>query len=147
MTPVTRPASEFQCTRSPTLNIGIDLDLLHRSCRPHLGSGTMFGVVERAHTMKRSTPTVKPTRDPIYTIGHSTRTHTELVDTLRAWKVSTLVDIRRFTRSRTNPQFNERVLGPRLRKDGIVYLALPALGGRRAKSKVADPMRNAGWQN
>ena len=97
--------------------------------------------------MKRSTPTVKPTRDPIYTIGHSTRTYTELVDTLRAWKVSTLVDIRRFTRSRTNPQFNERVLGPRLRKDGIVYLALPALGGRRAKSKVADPMRNAGWQN
>ena len=100
-----------------------------------------------ARTMKRSTPTVGPTRHPLYTIGHSTRTYTELVETLRAWNVSTLVDIRRFTQSRTNPQFNESVLGPCLRKDGIAYLALPALGGRRSKSKVADPVRNAGWQN
>ena len=97
--------------------------------------------------MKRSTPTIKLTRYPLYTIGHSTRTYTEFVDALRAWKVSTLVDIRRFTRSRTNPQFNERILGPRLRKDGIAYLVLPELGGRRSKSKVADPLRNAGWQN
>ena len=97
--------------------------------------------------MKRSTPPTKPTRCPLYTIGHSTRTYTELFEVLRAWNVSTLVDIRRFTRSRTNPQFNERVLGPRLRKGGIAYLALPALGGRRSKSKEADPLRNAGWHN
>lgn len=93
----------------------------------------------RERTMKRTTPTVGPTRHPVYTIGHSTRTYTELVETTRAWNVSTLVDIRRFTQSRTNPQFNESVLGPCLRKDGIAYLALPALGGRRSKSKVADP--------
>ena len=97
--------------------------------------------------MKRSTPSTKPTRCPLYTIGHSTRTYTELCEVLRAWNVAMLVDIRRFTRSRTNPQFNDDVFGPRLRKGGIGYFALPALGGRRSKSKETVPLRNAGWHN
>ncbi len=86
-------------------------------------------------------------RHPIYTIGHSTRTYAELVAVLRAWQVSTLVDIRRFRRSRTNPQFNEPVLVDQLPVDGIAYVVLSALGGRRTKSQVADPSRNAGWDN
>lgn len=91
--------------------------------------------------------TARSGRHPLYTIGHSTRTYAELLAALRAWQVSTLVDIRRFTRSRTNPQFNDRVLGSHLRKDGIGYVVLPALGGRRSKSPLAEPSRNAGWQN
>jgi uncharacterized protein (DUF488 family) len=81
----------------------------------------------------------------IYTIGHSTRTYDELVSILRAWDVRTLVDIRHFTRSRANPQFNEAVLRRQLPRDGIAYCAIPSLGGRRGRSKIADPARNAGW--
>lgn len=46
----------------------------------------------------------------LYTIGHSTRSHDELVAALRAWDVITLVDVRHFTRSRANPQFNAAAL-------------------------------------
>ncbi|MDB4959169.1 MAG: hypothetical protein JWO36_6738 [Myxococcales bacterium] len=83
---------------------------------------------------------------PLYTIGHSTRTYPALVAALKAWNVTTLVDIRHFTRSRANPQFNEDVLAPRLARQGLTYVSMPALGGRRGKSKTAKPARNAGWE-
>lgn len=82
----------------------------------------------------------------LYSIGHSTRTYEELVATLRAWNVVTLVDIRHFTRSRANPQFNSDVLGPRLFADGISYVSMPELGGRRSRAKDVDPSRNSGWE-
>jgi uncharacterized protein (DUF488 family) len=83
----------------------------------------------------------------LYTIGHSTRSYDELVAALRAWDVATLVDIRHFTRSRTNPQFNADRLRRRLPRDSLAYLELPDLGGRRGRSALADPARNAGWEN
>jgi uncharacterized protein (DUF488 family) len=82
----------------------------------------------------------------IYTIGHSTRTYDELVEVLRTWKVTALVDIRSITRSRTNPQFNATVLVRKLPRARIRYLTLPGLGGRRPRSKTADPERNGGWR-
>ena len=90
--------------------------------------------------------TGSPRRPLLYSIGHSTRTYEDLVATLRAWNVVTLADIRHFARSRANPQFNADVLGPRLAGDGISYQPIPALGGRRGRSKAADPTRNAGWK-
>lgn len=90
--------------------------------------------------------TSAPQRPLLYSIGHSTRTYKDLVATLRAWAVDVLVDIRHFTRSRTNPQFNGDLLGRRLARDNITYLAIPGLGGRRGRSKAADPSRNAGWE-
>ena len=89
---------------------------------------------------------VKPARLPLYTIGHSTRTYDELVAALQAWGVTTLVDIRQFTRSFANPQFNEKPLRRRLARDGIAYVAMPDLGGRRGKSKTSEPTRNARWR-
>jgi uncharacterized protein (DUF488 family) len=83
----------------------------------------------------------------LYTIGHSNRTYDELVAALRAWDVETLVDIRHFTRSRANPQFNAEVLARKLPRDGIDYVEMRDLGGRRGKSKTVPPARNAGWQN
>lgn len=83
----------------------------------------------------------------LYTIGHSNRTYDELVEALRAWNVETLVDIRHFTRSRANPQFNADVLAKKLPRDGIIYVEMRDLGGRRSKSKTVPPARNAGWQN
>jgi uncharacterized protein (DUF488 family) len=82
----------------------------------------------------------------LYSIGHSNRSYDELVEALRAWGVTTLVDIRTITRSRANPQFNGAQLTLRLPRAGIAYVAMPGLGGRRGRSKTADPARNAGWR-
>lgn len=82
----------------------------------------------------------------LYTIGHSNRTYGELVAVLQAWKIETLVDIRHFTRSRANPQFNADVLARKLPRAGIRYVEMRELGGRRGKSKTVPPTRNAGWQ-
>lgn len=80
----------------------------------------------------------------LFTIGHSNRSLDELVAILRAHEVRCLVDIRRFPRSRTNPQFNGDSLADTLPAD-IRYLYLQALGGRRGKSDM-EPARNAAWQ-
>src|SRR6185312_12442210 len=82
----------------------------------------------------------------LYTIGHSTRSFDELVLALRAHGVETLVDIRSITRSRTNPQFNRDRLVRRLPRRGLQYAWMRDLGGRRPRSKTADPARNAGWR-
>lgn len=83
----------------------------------------------------------------LYTIGHSNRTFDELVAALEAWQVTALIDIRHFTRSRANPQFNASALRRRLPKRGISYTSIAALGGRRGRAKDAEPGRNAGWTN
>jgi uncharacterized protein (DUF488 family) len=88
----------------------------------------------------------RPPPRPLYTIGHSTRTTPELIAALHAWGVEVLADIRHFTRSRANPQFNEEVLVDDLADAGVAYVALPDLGGRRGRSRTIDPARNAGWQ-
>ena len=82
----------------------------------------------------------------LYTIGHSTRSLGELVDVLRAFGVTRLVDIRTIPRSRTNPQFNLDVLPDTLDATGISYVQLAALGGRRGKSKTVPADVNAGWR-
>ena len=73
---------------------------------------------------------------------------------LRDAKVTRLVDIRSIPRSRTNPQFNQDVLPETLARAGIGYVRLAALGGRRAKRKLAPgtadaeaaAAKNAGWE-
>lgn len=70
----------------------------------------------------------------------------ELVDILRAFGVTRLVDIRSIPRSRTNPQFNIDVLPATLRSAGIAYVHLASLGGRRARSRNVEEDANAGWE-
>ena len=54
------------------------------------------------------------------------------------------MDIRSVPRSRRNPQFNQELLPISLRKAGIAYQAVPALGGlRRTRPNSA----NTGWRN
>ena len=96
---------------------------------------------------RRSSQPASSSRPELFTIGHSNRTYDELVEALRAWQVETLVDIRHFTRSRANPQFNADELAKKLPRDGIGYVEMRELGGRRSKSKTVPPARNAGWQN
>jgi uncharacterized protein (DUF488 family) len=83
---------------------------------------------------------------PFFTIGHSTRTTAELVELLREGGVDLVADVRRFPRSRANPQFNAEALGPALRKEGIGYRHLAALGGRRSSAGANAPSRNTLWR-
>jgi len=84
---------------------------------------------------------------PVYTVGHSTRTIEQFVDLLRAGAVELVVDIRTVPRSRTNPQFNQDVLGGSLAPHAIGYSRLEALGGLRKRSAAVAPEVNAFWTN
>jgi uncharacterized protein (DUF488 family) len=86
----------------------------------------------------------------IYTIGHSTRTLEELVAALRGHGVKTLVDIRSFPMSRRLPHFNRESLAQELPKNGIAYVWLKELGGRRKKPRDDSPnsaLRNESFRN
>ena len=65
------------------------------------------------------------------TVGHSTREQEDLIALLKAHGVKRLVDVRAIPRSRHNPQFNREQIGPALRRAGIGYLHMPAMGGLR----------------
>lgn len=80
----------------------------------------------------------------IYTVGHSTRSFDELVELLRAFDISVLVDIRTIPRSRHNPQFEEQALRSALRARRLRYVHLPELGGLRRARKDSP---NGAWRN
>lgn len=83
----------------------------------------------------------KPT---VYTIGHSTRSLTEFLDMLQSFEIQTLVDIRSMPGSRKFPQFNQEDIKVSLEENGINYLHLIDLGGRR---KVKKDSKNTRWHN
>lgn len=79
----------------------------------------------------------------VWTIGHSTRTATELIAVLRAYDIELVADVRRFPGSRRLPQFSAASLERELGANGIEYCSLTALGGRRQPMK--DSL-NVGWR-
>ena len=86
----------------------------------------------------------------LYTIGHSTRSFDDLVETLHAHSIQTLVDIRAFPMSRRLPQFNREALEKNLPAAGIRYIWMKALGGYRKKILDESPnigLRNASFRN
>jgi uncharacterized protein (DUF488 family) len=82
-----------------------------------------------------------------YTIGHSTRSSDEFVALLTRFDVSLVVDVRRLPGSARYPQFNQDRLQITLAQNGIEYLRIEQLTGRRGKDRLADPATNAWWQN
>ena len=66
---------------------------------------------------------------------------------LQAAGVRLVVDVRTVPRSRTNPQFNEELIGDELLPWQIGYERIAALGGLRGKSKTVPPQVNGFWQN
>lgn len=58
----------------------------------------------------------------LYTVGHSTRSLDELVDLLRDYGITQLVDVRHYPMSRRNPQFNRDRLEKDLPERGIAYV-------------------------
>jgi len=85
--------------------------------------------------------------EPVYTIGHSTRTIPEFGALLSESAVELVVDVRAIPRSRTNPQFNLDMLPGSLEEFGIGYQHLPELGGRRHHPRGAPPSPNTFWRN
>jgi uncharacterized protein (DUF488 family) len=86
----------------------------------------------------------------LYTIGHSTRSLEDLLETLQAHDIQTLVDIRAFPMSRRLPQFNRESLEKSLAAAGIRYVWMGALGGYRKKIREDSPhigLRNASFRN
>lgn len=80
----------------------------------------------------------------IFTIGHSTHPLDAFIDSLRAYNIARVIDIRSMPRSRHNPQFNSDTLGRYLRNHKINYRHLAKLGGLRSPRKDSV---NTGWHN
>jgi uncharacterized protein (DUF488 family) len=80
----------------------------------------------------------------LWTIGHSTLPIETFVAHLAAHSIETLIDVRRHAGSRRHPQFNPPALAAALAEEGIRYVAIPALGGRR---KSRPDSRNTNWRN
>jgi uncharacterized protein (DUF488 family) len=86
----------------------------------------------------------------LYTVGHSTRSLEDLIETLQFHKIQTLVDIRAFPMSRRLPQFNRESFEKSLPAAGIRYVWMKALGGYRKKILEDSPniaLRNASFRN
>jgi uncharacterized protein (DUF488 family) len=81
----------------------------------------------------------------IYTIGHSNRSIEQFLELLEENKIELLVDVRTFPMSRYNPQFNKEALFLALKHQGISYLHLAALGGRRGKTNKSS--HNTAWEH
>lgn len=79
----------------------------------------------------------------IWTIGHSTRPFEEFIQMLDSFKIETLVDVRSFPGSRKFPQYNKEILIQTMPEQGIEYIHLKSLGGRR---KTNPDSKNTAWR-
>lgn len=81
----------------------------------------------------------------IFTIGHSTRTTRELMKILKAYDIEVLIDIRHYPGSRAFPHFGKARIKQNLKRNGIEYIHLIELGGRRKADKASG--LNEGWRS
>jgi uncharacterized protein (DUF488 family) len=84
-----------------------------------------------------------PPLQSIWTIGHSTRSIESFLNILQAQQIQLLVDVRHFPGSRRFPHFNKAELQETLPGNGIRYLHLVELGGRRPR----PDSHNLVWRN
>lgn len=87
---------------------------------------------------------ILPEKCTIYTIGHSTTTIEEFMELLFSFNIKGLSDIRRFPGSRKYPQFDQDALKKSIEENGIEYVYIEDLGGRR---KVSPNSKNTTWHN
>jgi uncharacterized protein (DUF488 family) len=80
----------------------------------------------------------------VWTIGHSTHPFEEFVEMLHSFSIQVVIDIRSFPGSRKFPHFNKEILQLTLPENGIEYIHLKKLGGRR---KVNPDSKNTAWRH
>ena len=83
----------------------------------------------------------------VYTIGHSTHTQEAFLKLLNDAEITQLIDVRAFPGSCKFPHFHQNQMKRWLPEHDIGYTHIAALGGRRTKSNIINPERNAGWIN
>lgn len=81
----------------------------------------------------------------IYTIGHSTLPYRSFADLILKNQITLLIDIRSLPGSSFVQQYNKGKLSAALKRDGIKYLWLKKLGGRRYGFGKKSP--NICWRN
>jgi len=81
-----------------------------------------------------------------YSIGHSTRALAEFLSLLGDYRIEVLADIRSYPSSRRFPHFNQAALRESLLREGIDYLWLKQVGGRR-HGPPAEDSRNPGLRS
>ncbi len=79
----------------------------------------------------------------IWTIGHSTHPLETFLSMLKSFNIEMIADIRTFPGSRRYPHFNKETLAASLHENGIGYIHLPELGGRR---NPRPDSKNTGWR-
>jgi uncharacterized protein (DUF488 family) len=79
----------------------------------------------------------------IWTIGHSTHSAEEFIRILKSFNIQLIADIRSLPGSNHYPQFNREAMEVWLPENGIEYIHLKNLGGRR---KVKKDSHNLGWR-
>ena len=79
----------------------------------------------------------------IWTVGHSTHPFNEFVAMLKSFQIELVADIRSFPGSRRYPHFNKEILENSLPLNGIEYVHLRDLGGRR---KTNIDSHSTGWR-
>ena len=85
--------------------------------------------------------------EPIFTVGHGTRTIDELVHILRGARIVTLIDVRRFPGSKRHPHFARESFERSIPTAGVAYEWWgEELGGRRSRAKDT-PTRHPAWRN
>ena len=87
-----------------------------------------------------------PIPDELWTIGHWTCPPETFLGTLDGANIEQIVDVRAQPGSRRSPQFGPEALPAMLAGNGIGYLHLAELGGRRRLQHI-DPEINGGWEN
>jgi uncharacterized protein (DUF488 family) len=80
----------------------------------------------------------------IFTIGHSTRSQDEFLTLLGEQTIELLADIRRYPGSKRYPHFGSDAMAAWLPENGIRYVHMPELGGRR---KALPDSPNTAWRN
>ncbi|MDB6164234.1 MAG: hypothetical protein JWL98_1666 [Xanthomonadaceae bacterium] len=97
----------------------------------------------RQATFACMTNALSTERGTLWTIGHSTRDWPTFVAMLAEHGIGCLVDVRRFAGSRRNPQYFPAAMAPALHAEGIAYLPMPELGGRRTPQPDSP---NGAWR-
>jgi len=80
----------------------------------------------------------------IFTIGHSTHPIEYFIEMLQSFSILLVADIRNFPGSKRYPHFNKDSLEYFLKEQGIQYIHLKELGGRR---KPLPNSVNTNWRN
>lgn len=80
----------------------------------------------------------------VWTIGHSTRSAEEFIQILKSHQIEAVVDVRSFPGSRRYPHFNKPELARLLQDNGVEYVHIPELGGRRKPNRHS---KNTAWRN